>query len=128
MAELPEKAAAENFVAVTSSLPTMAATTETVVSAAIGTILDLASAPAHSRGAYSACDPLCRTRSRTTHCGILRRNRIHGLPETSETIRCHDARCTGAHTSPDRMSLDIRWLLPVAIYAVAPQCIAAKYM
>jgi len=26
------------------------------------------------------------------------------------------------------MSLDIRWLLPVAIYAVAPQCIAAKYM
>ena len=26
------------------------------------------------------------------------------------------------------MSLDIRWLLPAAIYAVAPQCIAAKYM
>jgi Na+-translocating ferredoxin:NAD+ oxidoreductase RnfG subunit len=26
------------------------------------------------------------------------------------------------------MSLDIRWLLPVAIYAVAPQCVAAKYM
>ena len=26
------------------------------------------------------------------------------------------------------MSLDIRWLVPVAIYAVAPQCIAAKYM
>ena len=27
-----------------------------------------------------------------------------------------------------RMSLDIRWLVPVAIYAIAPQCIAAKYM
>jgi len=26
------------------------------------------------------------------------------------------------------MSLDIRWLLPAAIYAVAPQCIAAKYL
>jgi hypothetical protein len=26
------------------------------------------------------------------------------------------------------MSLDIRWLVPLAIYAVAPQCIAAKYM
>jgi Na+-translocating ferredoxin:NAD+ oxidoreductase RnfG subunit len=26
------------------------------------------------------------------------------------------------------MSLDIRWLVPMAIYAVAPQCIAAKYM
>jgi Na+-translocating ferredoxin:NAD+ oxidoreductase RnfG subunit len=26
------------------------------------------------------------------------------------------------------MSLDIRWLLTAAIYAVAPQCIAAKYM
>jgi Na+-translocating ferredoxin:NAD+ oxidoreductase RnfG subunit len=26
------------------------------------------------------------------------------------------------------MNLDIRWLLPAAIYAVAPQCIAAKYM
>ncbi len=26
------------------------------------------------------------------------------------------------------MSLDIRWLLPAAIYAAAPQCIAAKYM
>jgi electron transport complex protein RnfG len=26
------------------------------------------------------------------------------------------------------MSLDIRWLVPVAIYAVAPQCIAARYM
>ena len=26
------------------------------------------------------------------------------------------------------MSLDIRWLVPAAIYAVAPQCIAAKYM
>jgi Na+-translocating ferredoxin:NAD+ oxidoreductase RnfG subunit len=26
------------------------------------------------------------------------------------------------------VSLDIRWLLPAAIYAVAPQCIAAKYM
>ena len=26
------------------------------------------------------------------------------------------------------MSIDIRWLAPVAIYAIAPQCIAAKYM
>ncbi len=26
------------------------------------------------------------------------------------------------------MSLDVRWLVPAAIYAVAPQCIAAKYM
>ncbi len=26
------------------------------------------------------------------------------------------------------MSLDMRWLAPVAIYALAPQCIAAKYM
>src|SRR4051794_34480598 len=26
------------------------------------------------------------------------------------------------------MSLDIRWVLPLAIYAVAPQCVAAKYM
>ena len=26
------------------------------------------------------------------------------------------------------MSLDIRWLVPAAIYAVAPQCIAAKYI
>src|SRR3954468_19593795 len=26
------------------------------------------------------------------------------------------------------MSLNIRWLLPAAIYAVAPQCIAAKYL
>ena len=26
------------------------------------------------------------------------------------------------------MSLDIRWLVPAAIYAIAPQCIAAKYM
>jgi Na+-translocating ferredoxin:NAD+ oxidoreductase RnfG subunit len=26
------------------------------------------------------------------------------------------------------MSLDIRWLVPAAIYAVAPQCMAAKYM
>jgi hypothetical protein len=26
------------------------------------------------------------------------------------------------------MSVDIRWLVPLAIYAVAPQCIAAKYM
>ena len=26
------------------------------------------------------------------------------------------------------MSLDMRWLVPVAIYALAPQCIAAKYM
>ena len=26
------------------------------------------------------------------------------------------------------MSLDMRWLVPMAIYAVAPQCIAAKYM
>jgi hypothetical protein len=26
------------------------------------------------------------------------------------------------------MSLDIRWLAPVALVAVAPQCIAAKYM
>jgi hypothetical protein len=26
------------------------------------------------------------------------------------------------------MSLDIRWLVPVAVCAVAPQCIAAKYM
>ena len=26
------------------------------------------------------------------------------------------------------MSLDIRWLAPVAIYALAPQCLAAKYM
>ena len=26
------------------------------------------------------------------------------------------------------MSLDIRWLVAAAIYAVAPQCIAAKYM
>ena len=26
------------------------------------------------------------------------------------------------------MSLDIRWLVPAAIYAAAPQCIAAKYM
>ena len=26
------------------------------------------------------------------------------------------------------MSIDIRWLAPVAIYAMAPQCIAAKYM
>ena len=26
------------------------------------------------------------------------------------------------------MSLDIRWLAPAAIYAVAPQCIAAQYM
>ena len=26
------------------------------------------------------------------------------------------------------MSLDIRWLVPAAIYAFAPQCIAAKYM
>jgi Na+-translocating ferredoxin:NAD+ oxidoreductase RnfG subunit len=26
------------------------------------------------------------------------------------------------------MSLDIRWLVPAAIYAVAPQCYAAKYM
>jgi len=26
------------------------------------------------------------------------------------------------------MSLDIRWLAPAAIYALAPQCIAAKYM
>jgi len=26
------------------------------------------------------------------------------------------------------MSLDIRWLIPAAIYAVAPQCMAAKYM
>lgn len=26
------------------------------------------------------------------------------------------------------MSLDMRWLIPAAIYAAAPQCIAAKYM
>ncbi|HKB82283.1 MAG TPA: FMN-binding protein [Burkholderiales bacterium] len=26
------------------------------------------------------------------------------------------------------MTLDIRWLVPAAIYAAAPQCIAAKYM
>ncbi|HKQ25776.1 MAG TPA: FMN-binding protein [Burkholderiales bacterium] len=26
------------------------------------------------------------------------------------------------------MSIDIRWLAPVAIFAMAPQCIAAKYM
>ena len=26
------------------------------------------------------------------------------------------------------MSLDIRWLAAAAIYAVAPQCVAAKYM
>jgi Na+-translocating ferredoxin:NAD+ oxidoreductase RnfG subunit len=26
------------------------------------------------------------------------------------------------------MSLDMRWLVPVAIYAISPQCIAAKYM
>lgn len=26
------------------------------------------------------------------------------------------------------MSLDLRWLAPVAIYAIAPQCVAAKYM
>jgi hypothetical protein len=26
------------------------------------------------------------------------------------------------------MSIDIRWLVPVAIYAMAPQCIAPKYM
>lgn len=26
------------------------------------------------------------------------------------------------------MGIDIRWLAPVAIYAMAPQCIAAKYM
>ena len=26
------------------------------------------------------------------------------------------------------MSLEIRWLVPAAIYAAAPQCIAAKYM
>jgi len=26
------------------------------------------------------------------------------------------------------MSLDIRWLVPAAIYAAAPQCMAAKYM
>ena len=26
------------------------------------------------------------------------------------------------------MSLDIRWLIPAALYAVAPQCMAAKYM
>lgn len=26
------------------------------------------------------------------------------------------------------MSLDMRWLAPAAIYALAPQCIAAKYM
>ena len=26
------------------------------------------------------------------------------------------------------MSLDIRWLVPAAIYAAAPQCFAAKYM
>ncbi len=26
------------------------------------------------------------------------------------------------------MSLDMRWLIPAAIYATAPQCIAAKYM
>ncbi|HYJ18974.1 MAG TPA: FMN-binding protein, partial [Burkholderiales bacterium] len=26
------------------------------------------------------------------------------------------------------MSLDMRWLATVAIYAVAPQCVAAKYM
>lgn len=26
------------------------------------------------------------------------------------------------------MSIDIRWLAPVAVYALAPQCIAAKYM
>ena len=26
------------------------------------------------------------------------------------------------------MSLDMRWLVPAAIYAVAPQCLAAKYM
>jgi Na+-translocating ferredoxin:NAD+ oxidoreductase subunit G len=26
------------------------------------------------------------------------------------------------------MSLDIRWLAPAAIYAIAPQCIAAQYM
>ncbi len=26
------------------------------------------------------------------------------------------------------MSMDIRWLAPVAIYAIAPQCITAKYM
>ena len=26
------------------------------------------------------------------------------------------------------MSVDIRWLIPAAIYAVAPQCFAAKYM
>ena len=26
------------------------------------------------------------------------------------------------------MTLDIRWLAPMAIYAIAPQCVAAKYM
>ena len=26
------------------------------------------------------------------------------------------------------MTLDMRWLVPIAIYAVAPQCIAAKYL
>ena len=26
------------------------------------------------------------------------------------------------------MSLDIRWLVPAAIFAAAPQCMAAKYM
>lgn len=26
------------------------------------------------------------------------------------------------------MSLDMRWLAPMAIYAIAPQCIAARYM
>ena len=26
------------------------------------------------------------------------------------------------------MSLDVRWLVPVAIFAAAPQCMAAKYM
>ena len=26
------------------------------------------------------------------------------------------------------MTLDLRWLVPVAIYAVAPQCLAARYM
>jgi Na+-translocating ferredoxin:NAD+ oxidoreductase RnfG subunit len=26
------------------------------------------------------------------------------------------------------MTLDMRWLVPMAIYAVAPQCIAAKYL
>ena len=26
------------------------------------------------------------------------------------------------------MTLDMRWLVPIAIYAVAPQCLAAKYL